>query len=64
MTTTEMLRHLLGFVEESSEKTLHIFQDDATKAYHIKAYCGDKVVWSHWGYSLDDAIHKAYITQG
>lgn len=51
----DMLRECMGYVQNSSEQTVIISQDDATKTFHIA--CGKN---TYWGDSLIEAIEKAY----
>lgn len=63
------LREICGFVENASEQTVRIFQDDATRAWIVK--CGDERMIStmpvkysttrtYHGSSLNEAIDTAY----
>jgi len=51
----EGLRSLMGYVQNGSETTLSLFQDDATKSFHIKV--GN--TRSYWGESFKEALQKA-----
>lgn len=33
----DMLRGLAGYVEDGSDTPVHLFQDDATKSWHVRA---------------------------
>jgi hypothetical protein len=49
------LRDLCGYVENGGSTTVRIFQDDATKSWHV--YVGDK---GYYGVSLNEAIRAAH----
>ena len=53
------LRNLMGYVQDASECTISVFEDDATGTFWIKARCMSKELWSEWGDSLEEAIEKA-----
>lgn len=50
------LRELMGYVENGSETDVKLYQDDATRTYHVKVGKED-----HWGDTLLEAIEKAYV---
>jgi len=49
------LQRLMGYVQNGSETTVTLFQDDATYSYHVKI--GQRS--SYWGGSLREALEKA-----
>lgn len=56
------LRQLMGYVENSSETTVKLFQDDATKTYVVKVGVESKfskAPRSYYGTSLNAAIQAA-----
>ena len=57
------LRKLMGYVENGSEQTVVLFQDDATRDFFVKtgAYRKEN---SYWGHSLHEAIQKAFEAEG
>ncbi len=57
------LRNLMGYVENGSEQTVVLFQDDATRDFFVKtgAYRKEN---SYWGHSLHKAIQKAFEAEG
>lgn len=60
MQTLKKLRDLMGYVENGSDQTIKIFQDDATGTYHIKAESMGKELWSEWHDTFDGVIEQAY----
>lgn len=48
------LRNCLGYIENGTNDTVTIFQDDATRTFHVRV--GNR---SYWGNSLIDALNKA-----
>ena len=57
------LRKLMGYVENGSDQTVELFQDDATRDFFVKtgAYRKEN---SYWGHSLHEAIQKAFEAEG
>jgi len=51
----QALRDMAGYVENGGSTTVKIFQDDATRSWHV--YVGKN---SYFGDSLDQAIEKAH----
>lgn len=49
------LRAIVGYVQNASDVTVTIFQDDATRTYHISV--GKR---RYWGDSFEEAIDNAY----
>ena len=47
------LKQLAGYVQDGSDETVKLFQDDATKSYFVKV--GDE---SHYGSSFEEALSK------
>ena len=60
MKTLDKLRALMGYVENGTEQTLSIFQDDATGTYHIKAKNMGKEIWSEWHNTFEGVIEISY----
>ena len=52
----DMIRNLMGYVENSSDVTLKLSQDDATMNYIVT---GGSSGWE-WGYSFEESIRKAF----
>ena len=63
--TLAKLNDLMGFVQNSTELTVKLFQDDATMCYHMEAlkYNGT-VSWNEWGNNLEELINKAWEKHG
>lgn len=57
--TLESLRKLMGYVQNGSEETVYLFQDDATKDFMLRV--GKK---TYWGRSLENVIAKAFEAEG
>jgi hypothetical protein len=57
------LRDLMGYVENGSDQTVVLFQDDATMSFIIKTKTYTKEN-SYWGRSLHEAIQKAFEAEG
>lgn len=66
------LRECCGFVENGSEQTVRLFQDDATRSWIVK--CGDRQLVSsvptqyssarsYHGASLNEAIDMAFVVE-
>ncbi len=60
METLKKLRDLMGYVENGTDQTLSIFQDDATGTYHITAKFMNKEIWSEWHNTFEGVIEQAY----
>lgn len=58
--TLESLRKLMGYVQNGSNETVSLFQDDATMDYMLRV--GKKTYW--WGLSLENVIEKAFEAEG
>ena len=54
----QKLRECCGFIQNGSDQTVRIFQDDATHSWIVK--CGDSNPRSYHGSSLNEAIDTAY----
>ena len=52
----QLLRELLGYVEDGSDQVVTIFQDDATRDWHVRR--GAEV--SEYGRTLIEALHKHF----
>lgn len=50
------IRELMGYVEDGSDVVVSIYQDDATKTFHVRV--GSDSV--HWGETLTEAINEAH----
>lgn len=56
----DKIRELMGYVQNGSEVTIKLFQDDATHNYHIEAVSMGKVLWSEWDNCFITLINNAY----
>ena len=56
----QMIVNLMGYVQNGTETTVKLFQDDATMDYHVVV--GDKD--SEWGRTLAEALAKANAQYG
>jgi len=54
----EKLKQLAGYVQDGSNETVKLFQDDATMSYFVKA--GNK---SHYGSCFEEALNKFYLKE-
>ena len=57
--TLESLRELMGYVQDGSDTTVSLFQDDATMDFMLRV--GKK---TYWGLSLENVIEKAFKAEG
>ena len=57
--TLNSLRKLMGYVQNGSDETVSLFQDDATMDYML--HVGNK---TYWGLSLENVIEKAFEAEG
>ena len=57
--TLKILRELMGYVQNGSDETVSLFQDDATMDYMLRV--GKK---TYWGLSLENVIEKAFEAEG
>ena len=57
--TLKSLRELMGYVQNRSDETVSLFQDDATMDYMLRV--GKK---TYWGLSLENVIEKAFEAEG
>ena len=57
--TLSHLRELMGYVQNGSDETVSLFQDDATMDYMLRV--GKK---TYWGHSLENVIAKAFEAEG
>ena len=57
--TLSHLRELMGYVQNGSEETVSLFQDDATMDFML--HVGNK---TYWGLSLENVIEKAFEAEG
>lgn len=57
--TLNSLRKLMGYVQNGSDETVYLFQDDATMDYILRV--GKK---TYWGFSLENVIEKAFKAEG
>ena len=57
--TLSHLRELMGYVQNGSDETVSLFQDDATMDYMLRV--GKK---TYWGNSLESVIIKAFEAEG
>ena len=58
------LHDLMGYVLNGSEGVISLYQDDATKTYHIERTVMGKKIWSEYGDSLSEVINKAWEKHG
>lgn len=57
----DKLRKLMGYVENGTDKCIHIFQDDATGDYYISCYTmSQRQLWSESASSFESVIEIAY----
>ena len=65
ITLASKLRDLMGYIQNSSEVTLKLYQDDATMTYHMKAisYSGNEL-WIEYSNSIESLINKAWDKHG
>ena len=57
--TLSDLQELMGYVQNGSEETVSLFQDDATMNFILRV--GKKM---YWGNSLENVIEKAFEAEG
>ncbi len=57
--TLSHLRELMGYVQNGSDETVSLFQDDATMDFML--HVGNK---TYWGLSLENVIEKAFEAEG
>ena len=57
--TLNHLKELMGYVQNGSDETVSLFQDDATMDYMLRV--GKK---TYWGLSLENVIEKAFEAEG
>ena len=57
--TLNHLKELMGYVQNGSDETVYLFQDDATMDYILRV--GKK---TYWGFSLENVIEKAFEAEG
>jgi hypothetical protein len=57
--TLTQLKELMGYVQNGSDTTVSLFQDDATMDYMLRV--GKK---TYWGHSLENVIAKAFEAEG
>ena len=57
--TLESLRKLMGYVQNGSDETVSLFQDDATMDFMLRV--GNK---TYWGNYLEQVIDKAFEAEG
>ena len=57
--TLNYLKELMGYVQNGSDETVYLFQDDATMDYILRV--GKK---TYWGFSLENVIEKAFKAEG
>ena len=61
--TLNHLEQLMGYIQNGSDETVSLFQDDATMSFIIKTKTYTKEN-SYWGRSLHEAIQKAFEAEG
>lgn len=52
----DRVHELIGYVENGTDTTLKVFQDDATRTFHV--HIGKR---EYWDSSLTAALHKALV---
>ena len=57
--TLNHLEELMGYVQNGSDETVSLFQDDATMDFMLRV--GKK---TYWGLSLENVIEKAFKAEG
>ena len=57
--TLNHLKELMGYVQNGSDETVYLFQDDATMDFML--HVGNK---TYWGLSLENVIEKAFEAEG
>ena len=57
--TLNHLKELMGYVQNGSDETVYLFQNDATMDYILRV--GKK---TYWGFSLENVIEKAFKAEG
>ena len=57
--TLNHLKELMGYVQNGSDETVYLFQDDATMDYILRV--GKK---TYWGFSLENVIENAFKAEG
>lgn len=60
MDVGDKLRALMGYIQNGSDVTIKLFQDDATNTFHVEAVSMGKVLWSEWDQCFLTVINKAY----
>lgn len=58
----KQLEELLGYVQNGSDTTVRIFQDDATRTYHVEVGSQGNQ-HTYYGDSLGAAIASAYASE-
>jgi len=58
----DKLRECMGYVQNSSEQTVMLFQDDATRDYFVQCVVGKKSE-TYFGDTLFAAIDKAHLKE-
>lgn len=56
----EKIRGLMGFIEDGSYESIHLFQDDATRTYHVQV----GVTNSEYGNTFEEAVRNAVQKRG
>lgn len=56
----EKIRGLMGFIEDGSYESVHLFQDDATRTYHVQVGATN----SDWGNTFEEAVRNAVQKHG
>lgn len=54
----DILRRLMGYVQNGSNDSVSMYQDEATSTYHVRVGTGLRSK-AYWGDSLEEAIAKA-----
>lgn len=57
-TAFEQIRELMGSTQDGSQTAITLFQDEATKTFHVRV--GKNSNRTFWGNSLRDAIQLAF----
>lgn len=60
----DKLVNLMGYVQNGTDQSIKIFQDDATFSYFVAGGTNGRYTWDEFGSSLEEAIEKAHQKHG
>lgn len=60
----DKLVNLMGCVQNGTDQSIKIFQDDATFSYFVAGGVNGRYTWDEFGSSLEEAIEKAHQKHG